>query len=299
MIFLRPPALESPYNAPRSAFGGPTRRPPRGPAELRPHEAPRRRRHAPRGHQDGSGHPPPPGGAGRARRRVRDRAAPRDARPGLRSLRPHARHRPRPDAPRPDDQRARRARPRWPRRRARARDAGLAPGAGRHDDGDGRGARGLPPERARGARRGGAAHGRLPAPFPRGDEPPRRRPRFGCELRSHAPSRAGARGRGRPGGEDLPDRQHRRRRARGDREPRGRRAGGRPGAHHRAPARELRRAARARGPRDRPPRRAFPGDAVRPRHPPQPQRQERRPPERVLPQRDARASRSITWRSCA
>ena len=57
---------------------------------------------------------------------------------------------------------------------ARAARSRLAARAGRHDDGHVRGDRRVPPARARRARRGGAAHGRLPAPVSRGDEPPRR-----------------------------------------------------------------------------------------------------------------------------
>ena len=59
----------------------------------------------------------------------------------------------------------------------------------------------------------------------------------------------------------------------GDRRPReGRHAGGGPRPHHRAPPRELRRTARAGRAGDRAARRTVSGDAVRPRHPSQPQR---------------------------
>ena len=73
--------------------------------------------------------------------------------------------------------------------------AGLAPRAGRHDDRDGRGAGGVPSPGARRPRRGGAAHGRLRPSVPRGDEPPRRRPRLRRQLRSDAPRGAGSGGR--------------------------------------------------------------------------------------------------------
>ncbi len=152
--------------------------------------------------------------AGAHGRPLRDRAASRDARPGVLSLRDPARHRPRPHAPGPDAQRARGARPVGPRRGPRARSPGLAPRAGRHDDGDGGLAGRVPPARARRARRGRPPHGRLPAPLSRGDEPARRGSRLGGQLRSDAPRRPRPRGRGGPGGEDLPDGKHGRGRAR-------------------------------------------------------------------------------------
>ena len=117
----------------RAAPGG--RPGPGGRAES--HEAHRRRGYAPGGHQDGPGHPAPPGGAGmrgRSSARPRSTAQMLDQVLSLFALTPDVDL----DLMRPDQTMNELAARVFAgtRRRARARAAGLAPRAGRHDDGD-------------------------------------------------------------------------------------------------------------------------------------------------------------------